>query len=38
MKRLGLFLIGFILFSNTAIFAQTKILTIDEAVVGMWRE
>jgi dipeptidyl-peptidase-4 len=26
------------LFSNTAIFAQTKILTIDEAVVGMWRE
>lgn len=38
MKKLTLLLIGFIFVSAPFLQAQTKSLTIDEAVVGVWRE
>jgi len=38
MKRAVIFIIGFLFFSTQLVFAQTKSLTIDEAVVGVWRE
>lgn len=38
MKKVVIFIIGFLLFTAQFAISQTKTLTIDEAVVGVWRE
>ncbi|MDD3859622.1 MAG: DPP IV N-terminal domain-containing protein [Bacteroidales bacterium] len=38
MKKALIIIIGFILFATQLAVSQTKSLTIDEAVVGVWRE
>ncbi len=38
MKKAIILIIGFILFATQLVLSQTKSLTIDEAVVGVWRE
>ncbi|MDD3740609.1 MAG: DPP IV N-terminal domain-containing protein [Bacteroidales bacterium] len=38
MKKALIIIIGFILFATQLAVSQTKYLTIDEAVVGVWRE
>ncbi|HNQ68605.1 MAG TPA: DPP IV N-terminal domain-containing protein [Bacteroidales bacterium] len=38
MKKAVIIIIGFILFATQLVISQTKTLTIDEAIVGVWRE